>query len=292
MNLTEMVQRRRKRRQQVDRLLHVLFVVAVAVAVLVLGILLYDVIRDGASRVSWAFITSHASRFAAKTGILAALVGSFYVILLTALLALPLGVATAVYLDYFAPQNWFTRVLQTNIANLAGVPSIVYGLFGLAFFVRYLALDRSIISAALTMALLILPVVIVNTQEAMRAVPPSLAHGAYALGASKWQVIATVILPAAMGGILTGAILALSRALGETAPLITVGAWVFISYLPARLTDGFTVLPIQIWYWSAMPQEAFQEAAAAAILVLLVVLLSINSVAILLRNRYQKKAEW
>lgn len=283
---------RRAARKRLDSLLHGVFLVSIAVAVLVLLILLTDIFSVGLGHLSWDFLSNYASRFWQRAGILAPLFGSFYVIVLTALAALPVGVATAVYLEFYAADNRFTRLLQTNIANLAGVPSIVYGLFGLAFFVRFLAFDRSVLSAALTMALLILPVVIVNTQEAIKAVPPSLAHGAYALGASKWQVVSTVILPAALGGILTGAILAISRALGETAPLITVGAWVFITYLPVSPLDSFTVLPIQIWYWSGMPQQGFQEIAASAIIVLLAVLLSMNGVAIWLRNKYQKRAEW
>lgn len=283
---------RRIRRQRLDAIFHSLFLVAIAVAILILGVLLVDVVGMGAKWLSWQFLTSYASRLYQNAGIVAPLLGSFYVILLTALIALPVGVGTAVYLEFYARDNWLTRLLRLNIANLAGVPSIVYGLFGLAFFVRGIALDRSILSAALTMALLILPVVIVNTQEAIRAVPPSLAHGAYALGASQWQVVSTVILPAALSGILTGIILSVSRALGETAPLITVGAWVYVTRLPISPLDSFTVLPIQIYYWSAMPQKGFQEIASAAIIVLLVVLLTLNGAAIFLRNKYQRKAEW
>lgn len=288
----EKVAARRRSRKNLDRLFQALFLLAIGVAIATLIILLSDILSDGLKYLRWEFITSYASRFYKKAGILAPLVGSIYVIGLTTAFALPLGVATAVYLEFYAKDNWLTRVLQTNIANLAGVPSIVYGLFGLAFFVRYLAFDRSIMAAALTMALLILPVVIVNTQEAIKAVPPSLAHAAYALGASRWQVIWTVVLPTALAGILTGAILALSRAFGETAPLITVGAWAFVTYLPESVWDSFTVLPVQIWVWSAQPQDGFREIAATAIIVLLTVLLTINAVAVLLRNKYQKRAEW
>lgn len=283
---------RRAARKRVDTLFQALFLAAIIVAIAVLAVLLADVLSMGLKWLRWDFIVNYSSRFYQKAGILAPLAGSFYVIILTAAIALPIGVATAVHLEYYATDNWLNRVLQLNIANLAGVPSIVYGLFGLAFFVRHLSLDRSILSAALTMALLILPVVIVNTQEAIKAVPPSLAHAAYALGASKWQVVSTVVLPAALGGILTGTILAVSRAFGETAPLITVGAWVFITSLPVSPMDSFTVLPIQIWYWSAQPQQGFQEIAATTIIVLLAVLLTMNGLAIFLRNKYQKKAEW
>lgn len=283
---------RRQRRKLLDQLFKLLFVTAIILAVGVLVTLLVDIWGDGAQHLSWAFLTNAPSRFWQKAGILPALIGSFYVILLTALFALPLGIATAVYLEFYAPKGRLSDLIQLNIANLAGIPSIVYGLFGLAFFVRFLNFDRSILSAALTMALLVLPVIIVNSQEALRAVPPSLAHGAYALGAAKWQVVWTVILPAALGGIFTGAILAISRAMGESAPLIAVGAWVFITALPTSPLDSFTVLPIQIWYWSGQPQDGFKEIAATAIIVLLVVLLTMNGVAIYLRNKVQKKAEW
>jgi phosphate transport system permease protein len=286
------LQARRSARKRLDSIFHVVFMGAIALAVLVLMVLLIDIDKVGAPHLNWHFVTNYASRFFSKAGILAPLVGSFYMNFLTALFAIPIGIGAAVYLEFYAGNNRLTRILQTNIANLAGVPSIVYGLFGLAFFVRFLALDRSILAAALTMALLILPVIIVNTQEAIKAVPPSLAHGAYALGASKLQVVSTVVLPAAVGSILTGTILAISRAMGETAPLIAVGAWVFVTYLPKSPLDSFTVLPIQIWYWSGMPQQGFQEIAASAIIVLLVVLLTLNGVAIWLRNKYQKRAEW
>ncbi len=283
---------RRRRRKLLDKVFQGLFLVAIGIAVATLIILLYDILSDGLKYLRWEFITGLPSRFYQKAGILPALVGSFYVIGLTALFTLPVGVATAVYLQFYAEDNWLTRTLQTNISNLAGVPSIVYGLFGLAFFVRFLAFDRSIMSASLTLSLLILPIVIVNTQEAIKAVPISLEHAGYALGASRWQVIRTVILPTAMPGILTGVILALSRALGETAPLITVGAWAFTFHLPTSVWDSFTVLPVQIWVWSAQPKDGFRDIAASAIIVLLAVLLTINTVAILLRNKYQKKAEW
>lgn len=290
--MSEMVTARRTRRQRMDRVFQYVFIAAIAIACLTLVLLLYDILSTGLTHVSWDFLTSYASRSAARSGILAPLVGSFVVIALTAAFAIPIGVSAAIYLEFYGGNNWLTRTIQINISNLAGVPSIVYGLFGLAFFVRFMGFDRSILAAALTMALLILPVVIVSTQEAIRAVPPSLAQGAYALGASRWQVIRTVVLPASFGSILTGLILAISRAMGETAPLITVGAWAFITYLPRSPMDSFTVLPIQIWVWASKPQAAFHELAAAAIIVLLAVLLSMNALAIFLRNRYQRRAEY
>lgn len=284
--------RRRAARRRLDRILHLLFLAAIAVALVVLVLLLTDIVQSGAKHLRWDFLASFASRRATQAGILAPLIGSFWVIALTAAFAIPVGIATAIYLEFYAQNNWLNRLLQTNISNLAGVPSIVYGLLGLAVFVRYLAFERSILAASLTLALLILPVVIVNTQEAIKAVPRTLAEGAYALGASRWQVVKTVVLPSAMGGILTGTILSLSRAFGETAPLIAVGAWAFITYLPKSPMDSFTVLPVQVWVWSSKPQEAFQELAATTIIVLLAVLLTLNAVAVLLRNRYQKRAEW
>ena len=290
---------RRRRRRRLDSVAHAVFLLAAAAAAAVLAVLLWDLLQTGLPRLNWAFLTTYGSRFAERAGVLAPLVGSVYVILLAAAFALPVGVATAVFLEFYAADAasppWrrrLSRLLQLNIANLAGVPSIVYGLFGLAFFVRGMALGRSVLAAALTLSLLVLPVVIVNAREALRAVPPSLAHAAYALGASRGQVIFTVVLPAALGGIMTGSILALSRALGESAPLIAVGAWVFVTRLPVSPLDSFTVLPVQIYHWASMPQPAFQETAAAGILVLLLVLLGLNGTAVWLRSKYQKKAEW
>ncbi|MFO7171794.1 MAG: phosphate ABC transporter permease PstA [Bacillota bacterium] len=285
-------QRRRRARQRLDRIFAAVFLLAIALSLLTLAVLFWDVVRDGARWLRWEFLTGYPSRIPERAGILVPLVGSLWVIGLTALLALPLGVAAAIYLEFYAGDSWLSRLIEANIANLAGVPSIVYGLLGLAVFVRGLHLGRSVLAAALTMTLLVLPVIIVATREALRAVPLSLIHGAYALGATRWQVIRTVVLPTAAGSIMTGVILAISRALGETAPLITVGAWAFITYLPRHPLDGFSVLPIQIFNWAARPKPAFQQLAAAGIIVLLAVLLSLNAVAIWLRNKYQKKAEW
>ncbi|MCG0238749.1 MAG: phosphate ABC transporter permease PstA [Firmicutes bacterium] len=285
-------QRRRRVRQRLDRIFAAVFLLAIALSLLTLVVLLWDVVRDGARWLRWEFLTSYPSRIPERAGILVPLVGSLWVIGLTALIALPLGVAAAVYLEFYAGDSWLSRLIEANIANLAGVPSIVYGLLGLAIFVRGLHLGRSVLAAALTMTLLVLPVIIVATREALRSVPVSLIHGAYALGATRWQVIRTVVLPTAAGSIMTGVILAISRALGETAPMITIGAWAFITFLPRHPLDGFSVLPIQIFNWAARPQPAFQQLAAAGIVVLLAVLLSLNAVAIWLRNKYQKKAEW
>jgi phosphate transport system permease protein len=257
------------------------------VGVVTLVVLLTDIVIDGAPRLSVEFLTSFASRFPERAGIKAALAGSVWILGLTALMAFPVSVAAAIYLEEYAPNNRWTRLIQLNVANLAGVPSIVYGMLGLAVFVRALGFDRSILSGALTLSILILPVIIIASREAIRAVPDSIRQAAYGLGATRWQVIRTQVLPMAMPGILTGTILALSRAVGETAPLIMVGAVGFIAFTPTGLGDPFTVLPLQIYNWISRPQAEFREIAAAGILVLLVLLMTMNAVAIVLRNRFQ-----
>ncbi len=261
---------------------------ATLVGVLALVVLLADVLRDGLPRFDWALLTNFASRFPERAGVKAALAGSIWILGLTALFAFPVSVAAAIYLEEYAPRNRWTRLIQLNIANLAGVPSIVYGMLGLAVFVRALGFDRSIIAGALTLSILILPVIIIASQEAVRAVPDSIRQAAYGLGATRWQVVSSQVLPMAMPGILTGTILALSRAVGETAPLIMVGAVGFIAFTPTGLGDPFTVLPLQIYNWISRPQADFQQIAAAGILVLLSLLMAMNAAAILLRNRYQK----
>lgn len=254
-----------------------------------LAALLADVFADGAGRLSWQFLTSLPSRRARAAGLLVPLVGSIYIIVLTALIALPIGIGAAIYLEEYGARGRMARLIEINIANLAGVPSIIYGLLGLGLFVRALGLGRSLVAGALTLALLVLPVVILSTREALRTVPNSLREGSYALGATKWQTIWNQVLPMAMPGILTGLILALSRAIGETAPLITIGAVTYVPFLPNSLMSPFTVLPIQIFNWVSRPQVEFLQNAAAAILVLLVLLLTMNAVAIWLRDRYQKQ---
>ena len=231
------------------------------------------------------FLTSFASRFPERAGIYAPLVGTLYMMAITVAVAFPLGVGAAIYLEEYARRNWFARLIQLNIANLAGVPSIVYGLLGLQLFVRAMELERSVLAGALTMALLVMPIIIVSAQESLRAVPPSMREGAYALGATRWQVVRTSVLPYAFGGMLTGNILAMSRAIGETAPILVIGGLTFIAFLPASPTDSFTILPIQIFNWISRPQEDFQLIAAAGILILLLILLLMNSSAIILRQR-------
>jgi phosphate transport system permease protein len=272
-----------------DRAFAVLGLLGLLAALAALAALLLDVIMDGAPRLSWQFLTSYPSRFAASAGILPAVVGSFYVIALTALMAVPVGVAAAVYLEEYGAQGRIGRIIEINIANLAGVPSIVYGLLGLGLFVRALSLGRSVVAGAATLALLVLPVVILATREALRAVPKSLREGSYALGATKWQTTQLQVLPAALPGILTGVILALSRAIGETAPLIIVGAVAYVRFVPDSLWSPFTVLPIQIFNWVSRPHAGFAENAAAGILVLLVMLVLMNGAAIIIRDRFQRR---
>jgi phosphate transport system permease protein len=278
-----------RRRRLGDQLLQAsgLFVMVLSLGALMA--LLADVFADGSARLSWQFLTSLPSRRAAAAGLLVPLVGSVYIILLTALFAIPIGIGAAIYLEEYGARGRLARLIEINIANLAGVPSIIYGLLGLGLFVRALGLGRSLIAGAATLALLVLPVVILSTREALRTVPNSLREGSYALGATKWQTIWNQVLPMAMPGILTGLILALSRAIGETAPLITIGAVTYVPFVPNSLMSPFTVLPIQIFNWVSRPQVEFLQNAAAAILVLLVLLLTMNAVAIWLRDRYQKQ---
>ncbi|MEX2273005.1 MAG: phosphate ABC transporter permease PstA [Vicinamibacterales bacterium] len=277
-----------RRRLIEDRLLQSMGILLLLLALIALAALVVDVVRDGVPRLSWAFITGFPSRFAESAGIWHALVGSVFVIGLTAAIALPLGVGAAVYLEEYSEGGRLSRLIEINISNLAGVPSIIYGLLGLGLFVRWMGLGSSVLAGALTLSLLVLPVVILSTREALRAVPKSLREGSYALGATKWQTVWTQVLPSALAGILTGLILALSRAIGETAPLITLGALTYVAFTPDSIWSPFTVLPIQIFNWVSRPQAAFAENAAAGIVVLLVLLVAMNAVAIVLRDRFQR----
>ncbi len=280
---------RDRRRKLIGAIFTGVAFVATLVGVVVLLTLLVDVVRDGIAVLDRDFLTSYPSRFPERAGIKAAIWGSIWIMVLTAAVAFPLATGAAIYLEEYAPKNWVTRTIQTNIANLAGVPSIVYGILGLTLFVRALHLERSVISGALTLSLLILPVMIMASQEAVRAVPDSIRQAAYGLGATRWQVVRHHVLPIALPGILTGTILSLSRAVGETAPLIMIGALTFIAFTPEDVMDPFTVLPIQIFNWVSRPQDEFRALAAGGIIVLLVLLLSMNALAILLRNRYQQR---
>lgn len=263
---------------------------ATAIAIAVLAWLILTVLIDGLGSLDWQFITSFPSRKAERAGILPALVGTLWIMGVVAFVSFPLGVGAGLFLEEFAEDNWFTRLVEINISNLAGVPSIIYGLLGLAAFVRLfesVTNGRTILSGGLTLVLLILPVIIVATREAFRAVPDSLRWAGYALGATKWEVIWNHVLPMALPGIMTGMILALSRAIGETAPLIAIGAAAFIPFLPEGLQSQFTVLPIQIYNWVGRPQAEFHDIAASGIIVLMAVLLTMNGVAVYIRNRFQ-----
>ena len=265
---------------------------AVILPLVILGFLVVDVVIDGLGRLNWQFLISYPSRFAEKAGILPALVGSFGLIFLTSAIALPLGVGAAIYLEEYAgTQGRFVRLLEMNLNNLAGVPSILYGLLGLELFVRICGMGRSLLAGGCTLALLVLPIVIVTSREALRTVPHSLREASYALGATKWETIWQVVLPIATPGILTGSILAVSRAIGETAPLIFLGALTYVAFLPEGVMSPFTALPIQIFNWVSRPQKEFLTNAAAGIVVLLIALLLLNAVAIYFRNRLQKRIE-
>ncbi len=284
-------QRRKRSRQVKGQIFYVLCLLSILIGVGMLAALLYNIISDGITRVNWDFLNSFPSRHADQAGIKAALLGSIYVVGLAGVLAFTLGVGAAIYLEEYAARSWFARIIQVNIANLAGVPSIVYGILGLEIFVRIMMMGKSVLAGGLTLALLVLPIVIIAAQEAIRAVPPSLREGGFALGATRWQVIRTLVLPYAFPGILTGVILAVSRAVGETAPLIVMGALTFVPFAPDGPLSPFTVLPIQIFNWVSRPQEDFHTAAAAGIIVLLVVLLTMNALAVFLRNKFQKRSE-
>jgi phosphate transport system permease protein len=266
-----------------------LLLLSLAIGFAVLAWLLVTVVAEGLPRVNWQLLSASPSSDPDEAGARPAILATIYMGLMVILFTVPIGVGTAIYLEEYAnKERWYNRLLEINIQNLAAVPSIVYGILGLAFLVRGIGLGRVLLAGALILTLLVLPTVIVAAREAIRAVPDSIRQGAYALGATKWQVVRRQVLPAAIPGIATGSILALSRAIGETAPLILIGALTFVSFNPTVL-GPFTALPIQIYQWIRLPQDEFRVLAAAAIVVLLVILLSLNAVAILLRNRYQKR---
>jgi len=272
-----------------NNLFRLLFFFATVFGLIVLVVLLYRILTQAIGWLDLDFLQNYASRRPENAGIKAALVGSIWLMAIVAPLSLVLGVGTAIYLEEYAKKNRFTDFIQTNISNLAGVPSIVFGLLGLTVFVRGMELERSVIAAGLTMSLLVLPVIVVAAQEAIRAVPNQLREASYGMGATKWQTIYRVVLPTAIPGILTGSILALSRAIGETAPLVVIGIPTFIAYLPKSVFDTFTVMPMQIYNWTGRPQEEFQHVAAAGIVVLLALLILLNSIAVFIRNKFQKR---
>lgn len=270
-------------------LFKLIFLAATMFGLLILGILLYRILTQGAGYLDMQFLQSLPSRKPELAGVKTALIGTIWLMGVVAPVSLLLGVGTAIYLEEYAKKNKFTDFIQVNISNLAGVPSIVFGLLGLTVFVRAAGFGTSVIAAGLTMSLLVLPIIIVASQEAIRSVPKELREASYGMGATKWQTIVRVVMPAAVPGILTGGILALSRAIGETAPLVVLGLPLFLAFLPRSVFDMFTVLPMQIYNWTGRPQEEFQALAAAGIIVLLVLLIGMNSVAVLIRNKFQKR---
>ena len=275
------------RRQAISRASRYVLLGASLIGVVVLVYLLVETFQAGAARLSWDFLTSYPSRFAEKAGLRSSILGSIWVLCTTVLLAIPLAIGTALWIEEFAPRNRFVSFVKLNLANLAGVPSIIYGILGLAVFVRFLELGPSILAGALTLTLMILPMTVIASQEAIRQVPPSIRQGALALGATRWQMVWNHVLPGAMPGIITGLILAISRAAGETAALIMIGAFTFVAFDPRSLQDPFTVLPVQIYNWTIRPQEAFRANAAAAIIVLMTAVFTLNLIAAVIRERFR-----
>lgn len=257
-----------------------------------LAVFIFVILQVGLPRLNWDFITSLPSRFPEKAGIYTALIGTFWMLLLTIIFSVTLGVSAGIYLEEYAKKGWFSKLLEINISNLVGVPSVIYGILGLAFFNRYLGLGGSLLAGSLTLSLLIIPVIIVTTRESLKAVPKTIKEGAYALGATRWQTIWKQQLPAASGSIVTGVILALARAIGEAAPLIVVGALVYVPFIPHTPMDDYTLLPIQIFNWTSRPQPEFQVNASAGIIVLLFLTFLLNGISIYLRNKWQKKVKW
>ena len=275
-----------------DRIFFVGFLLAILIGVAGLAALLIDVLIDGLGVLNWKFLTNYASRKPLESGILAPMAGTVWIVGLTAIFTIPVGIGTAIYLEEFARKNRLTRLIELNISNLAGVPSVIYGLLGLAVFVQFLFNgSRNLTAGALTMTLLILPIVIIASQEAIKAVPSSYRDAAYAMGATRWQVVKTVVMPQAVPGMMSGIILALSRAVGESAPILIISSLVWVTFVPTSPDSKFTVLPLQIFTWVSQPQEDFRSIAAAGIIVLLLILLGMNAVAIWIRNKYQVRSE-
>ncbi len=278
-----------KRRRSLEKIFKISSQLVTLSAIFILFILLFHIIKEGLAWLDWQFLTSFPSRRASKAGIYSAIWGSFWLMFTTMLFAIPLGVGGALYLEEYGQKGRFARFVDVNVANLAGVPSIVYGLLGLSIFVNFLGFGRSLLAGGLTLALLVLPVIIISTRGALKAVPKSISLAAYALGAKKWQVLVFHVIPYSIPGILTGVILSLSRAIGETAPLVVVGAAAYVAFIPESLFDEFTALPIQIYSWTGRPQADFHGLSAGGIIVLLAVMLMMNSVAIFIRYRFQRK---
>jgi phosphate transport system permease protein len=293
------------KKKRLDLIFGLIGIVAMSIGILTLMALILDMAYQGASRISWDFFTNFPSRKAAQAGILSSWVGSVLVMFVTALFTVPISIAAAIYLEEYADKSWITDIIEINISNLAGVPSIIYGLLALGLFVYTFGFGQSILSAGLTLGLLVMPIIIVATREAIRSIPQVIREGAYACGATQWQVVSNHLLPYASPGILTGVIIGLSRAIGETAPIITIGALTFIAFLPPVPFTGsppagmfdwlfspFTVMPIQMFNWTSRPDQAFQINAAAAGLVLMVMTLGMNALAIRVRYKLRKKIKW
>lgn len=302
---TEAIRQLVQRGRRSDAIFAIIGLFCMMIGILTLALLLAGLVQDGAHRLDWSFFQNFPSRRAAKAGVLTAMVGSSLVMLITAFTAIPFGIGAGIYLEEYARRNWITNLIEINVTNLAGVPSIIYGLLALGLFVYALDFGQSILSAGLTLALMILPVIIVSTREAIRAIPVSIREAAYGVGATRWQLVRDHILPYSAGGILTGVIIGLARAIGETAPIITIGALTFIAFLPPAPVTGefpfisfewlespFTVMPIQMFNWLSRPQAAFQENAAAAGLILVAMTLAMNGAAIWLRIRFRKRIKW
>lgn len=281
-----------RRQRTVDKAFRIFAMICTFFALAVLVVLIVDIMVKGLTRVNWGFLSNLPSRFADRSGIMTALAGMMSLIFFTIIVALPIGIMAGIYLQEYGARNRFAKFIEINIANLAGVPSVIYGILGLTIFVRTLNMGNSLLAGAFTLALLIMPIIIVSTREAIRAVPDSLREAAYGMGSSKWQTTKHVVFPSAMGGILTGIILAISRAIGETAPLLVIGALVYVPFIPEGPMDQFTTLPIQIFNWTSRPQAEFIANAAAGIIILLLITFLLNGIAIYLRNKWYKKIKY
>lgn len=275
-----------------DKLFSATGIFSTLIGLILLAVFIGDIIIEGAHRIDWNFITGLPSRRAEKAGIFTAMIGTVWILVLTTIISFPIGVGAGIYLEEYAKKGRLSRILEVNISNLAGVPSIIYGLLGLEIFVRMFGFGNSILAGSMTLSLLILPIIIVATRESIKAVPQSIRDASFAMGATKWQTIQYQVLPASFGGILTGIILAISRAVGEAAPLIVVGALAYVPFVPNSPMSEFSVLPIQIFNWISRPQHEFLVNAAAAIIILLLITFIMNGIAIYLRNRWQKKIKW
>lgn len=275
-----------------DKLFQYIGIISTFIGLLLLAVFIFNILQTGLQRLDWNFLTSLPSRFTEKAGIYTALMGTFWMLILTIIISVTLGVSAGIYLEEYSKKGFFSRMLEINISNLVGVPSVIYGILGLSLFNRTLGLGGSLLAGSMTLSLLIIPVIIVTTRESLKAVPKTIKEAAYALGATRWQTIWKQLLPASSGSIVTGVILALARAIGEAAPLIVVGALVYVPFAPTSPMDDYTLLPIQIFNWTSRPQVEFQANASAGIIVLLFITFFMNGVCIYLRNKWQKKVKW